>query len=62
MSSIIVWNVAGEFINPKNIMVGSKRPSLVLKAAFHLSPGLMGMLLYPYQTSNFVNSIFPAML
>jgi hypothetical protein len=33
--SIIVWNVAGELVSPKNITVGSKSPLFVLNAAFH---------------------------
>ena len=45
MSSIIVWNVAGEFVRPKNITVGLNNPSLVLKAALYSSPSLMQMLL-----------------
>ena len=44
---IIIWKVAGELVSPKNITVGSNSPSGVRKAAFHLSPGLMRMLLYP---------------
>ena len=32
---IIAWNVKGELHNPKNIMVGSYNPRLVLNAAFH---------------------------
>ena len=42
---IIRWNVAGEFVRPKNITVGSNRPSGVRKAAFHSSPSLIRMLL-----------------
>ncbi len=47
ISFIIHWNVAGEFMSPKNMMVGSKRPRLVWKAAFSSSPSLILMLLYP---------------
>ena len=54
MSFIIVWKVAGLLVIPKNITRGSKRPRLVQKAAFHLSPGLMCILLKPQQTSSFV--------
>src|SRR6266576_129675 len=53
MSFIIVWNVAGELVNPKNITSGSNRPRLVRKAAFHSSPSLILMLLYPHRTSIF---------
>ena len=37
---IIIWKVAGEFVRPKNIMVGSNSPSGVRNAAFYLSPSL----------------------
>ncbi|PFH45195.1 hypothetical protein AMATHDRAFT_104110, partial [Amanita thiersii Skay4041] len=51
MSFIIVWKVTGEFVNPKNI--GLNRPQLVLKVAFHLSPSLIHILLYPQHMSIF---------
>ena len=51
---IIVWNVAGELVSPKNMTVGSKSPSGVKNAAFDSSPGLIRMLLYPHLMSNFV--------
>src|SRR6266404_7403581 len=51
---IMVWNVLGEFVSPKNITHGSKRPYLVLNAAFSSSPDLIRMLLYPQRTSNLV--------
>jgi hypothetical protein len=54
---IIIWNVAGELVRPKNIMVGLKSPSRVRKAAFHSSPGLIQMLLYPQWTSNLVKRV-----
>jgi hypothetical protein len=57
MIFIIIWKVAGEFMRPKNITVGSNSPFGVRKAAFHLSPSLMQMLLYPYRTSNLVKSV-----
>ena len=44
----MVWNVAGEFVSLKNMTVGLYKPWLVWKAAFHLSPSLMQMLLYPH--------------
>ena len=59
---IIIWNVAGKFINLKNMTVGSKSPSSVRKAAFHSSPGLMRMLLYPHWMSNLVNREHPVSL
>ena len=33
---IIVWNIAGEFSDPKNITVGLNNPSRVVNATFHL--------------------------
>ncbi|KAI0261693.1 hypothetical protein BGY98DRAFT_929414, partial [Russula aff. rugulosa BPL654] len=57
MVFIIIWNVAGEFVSPKNMTVGSNSPSGVRKAAFHSSPGLIRILLYPQRTSNLVNSV-----
>ena len=60
MVFIIIWNVTGEFVSPKNITVGSNNPSRVRKAAFHLSPGLILILLYPQRTSTLVNNVHPA--
>jgi len=57
---IIIWKVARELVRPKNITVGSNNPLGVRKAAFHLSPGLIRMLLYPHRTSNLVNRVHPA--
>jgi hypothetical protein len=54
---IIHWKVAGELVRLKNMMVGLNSPSEVRKVAFHLSPSLMWMLLYPHQTSNLVNRV-----
>ncbi|PFH45535.1 hypothetical protein AMATHDRAFT_103860, partial [Amanita thiersii Skay4041] len=52
MSFIIVWNVTGEFfVSPKNMTRGSNNPLLVLKAAFHSSPSLIRILLYPHRIS-----------
>ena len=31
----MAWNVAGKFVNPKNMTVGSNNPSGVVKATFH---------------------------
>ena len=44
-SFIIAWKVAGEFVNPKNMTVGSKDPSGVVNAAFHSSPSFICTLL-----------------
>src|SRR6267142_6521568 len=56
---IIIWKVAGELVKPKNITNGSNNPSGVRKAAFHSSPSLIRMLLYPHHMSNFVNRVHP---
>jgi hypothetical protein len=53
MSFIMVWNVASELVSPKNITNGSNNPRLVRNAAFHVSPSLMRILLYPHLTSIF---------
>jgi hypothetical protein len=53
MSFIIVWNVAGKLVSPKNITNGSNNPRLVQNTAFHVSPSLMRILLYPHRTSIF---------
>jgi len=52
----MAWNMAGEFVNPKNMTVGSNDTSSVVKATFHLSPSLILILLYPYLKSNFMNT------
>src|SRR5579859_5114287 len=55
MVSIIVWNMAGEFVSPKYMTNGSNKPYLVLNAALYSSPFLILILLYPQRMSNFVN-------
>ena len=47
--------MAGKFVNPKNMTVGSKNPSMVVKAAFYSSLSFILTLLYPYFKSIFVN-------
>ena len=37
ISFIIIWNVAGELVSPKNITVGSNDSSGVVNTAFYLS-------------------------
>jgi len=59
-SFIIAWKVAGEFVNPKYMIVGLYAPIYIMNAAFHLSLFLILTLLYPYLKSNFVNTfLFP---
>jgi len=61
-SFIIAWKVAGEFVNPKYMTVGSYAPMCVINAAFHSSPSLILTLLYPYLKSNFINTfLFPTL-
>jgi len=52
----MVWNMADEFVNPKNMTVGSNDSSGIVKATFHLSPFLILILLYPHLESNFMNT------
>ena len=52
---ITVWNIASELVNPKNVTVGSKDSSGVVKAIFYLSPSFILILLYHYHKSIFVN-------
>ena len=59
MWSIIDWNIAGKFVNLKNMSVGSNSPRFVWNAAFHSSPSLIQMLLYPHRMSSFVNIFDP---
>src|SRR6266852_5907721 len=51
------WKVAREFVNPKNMTVGSNSLLLVWKATFHLSPSLIHILLYPHQMSILDNTL-----
>ncbi|OSX58571.1 hypothetical protein POSPLADRAFT_1118272, partial [Postia placenta MAD-698-R-SB12] len=61
ISFIIAWKVTGKLVMPKNItchdLGGSYSPRLVTKAAFHSSPALIRILLYPHLTSNLVKSV-----
>ena len=47
---------------PKNMTVGSNSPQFVLNAAFHSSPSLIRMLLYPHRTSSLVKYLAPLSL
>ena len=44
-SFIMAWNVAGKFIKPKNIIVGSNNSSDIVKTTFHLSLSFILILL-----------------
>jgi len=59
MVFIMVWNVAGELVRLKNMTVGLKSPSFVMKATFHLSSSLMSTSLYPHSTSIPMNRVHP---
>src|SRR5260221_1164648 len=59
MLFIIIWNVAGELHNLKNMTVGSNRPQLVWNAAFHSSPSLICTLLNPQWRSSTVKNSAP---
>ncbi len=56
---IMDWKVTGELVSPKNIMVGSYSPLLVVKVAFHSWPFFTCTALYPYRISNFVKRVHP---
>ena len=49
--------MVGEFDNLKNMTIGSNNPLDVMKVAFHWSPSLILMLLYPDRISNFVKMV-----
>ena len=53
---IMVWNVTGEFVRPKNITVSSNDPSSIMNATFHLSLSFIYTLLYSHLMSIFVNT------
>ena len=57
MSFMKAEKVLGELVNPKNITFGSKSPRFVTNAAFHSSPVLIQMLLYPQRMSNLVKTL-----
>ena len=59
MVFIIIWNVAGELVSPKNMTMGSNNPSWVRNVAFPSSPSLIWILLYPQWMSMIVNLVHP---
>src|SRR6266576_2421521 len=56
---IILWKVAGVFLRPKFITIGSYCPNGVLNAPLCWSPSFIWMLWYPHLISNLVNRVFP---
>ena len=52
--------MARELVKLKNMTRGSNNPFEIRKAAFHLSPSLIDMLLYPHWISNLMNNMHPA--
>ena len=61
ISFIIVWKVTSEFVNLKNITVGSNNLSGVVNTLFYLSSSFIHTLLYLYFRSIFVNTLFVPM-
>ena len=55
---IIVWNIVGKLVSPKNITVSSKDPSGVVNTTFHSFFFFILMLLYPHLRSIFVKTFF----
>src|SRR6266566_2221904 len=56
---IILWKVAGAFLRPKFITIGSYCPKGVLNAPFGWSPSQIQIWWDPHRISNFVNKVFP---
>jgi len=50
--------VASEFVNPKNITIGSKTPSDIENAVFYSSSSFILILLYLYLKSIVINTFF----
>jgi len=59
---IIVWNIAGEFVIPKNITVGSNNSICVINAFFYSSSFLILTLLKLHHKSIFVNTFLLSIL
>ena len=57
-SFIIVWNVAGKLVRPKNMTRGLNDLSGIVNTALHLSLSFILTLLYPYLRSIFVKTFF----
>ncbi len=56
---IILWKVAGAFLRPKFITIGSYCPNDVLNAPLNWLPSRIRILWYPHRMSNLVNKVFP---
>ena len=59
---IIAWNIAGEFVIPKNITIGSKDPTCIVNTLFYSSPSFILTLLKPHHKSILVNPLLLPML
>jgi len=57
-NSFTIGNMAGEFVNPENMIVSSNYSSSIINATFHSSPYLILTLLYFYLESNLVKTFF----
>ena len=62
ISFIIIWNVVGKFVIPRNITVGSKNLTWVVNILFHSSSSLILTLLNPHQRSILVNTCLLSIL
>ena len=63
ISFIIAWNIAGEFVIPKNMAVSSKDPIYIVNAPFYLFLSFILTLLNPYLRSILVNTfLLPILL
>ena len=62
ISFIIAWNIAGEFIIPKNMIIGLKDPIWIMNALFYSFFSLILTLLNFHQRSILVNTHLLPML
>ena len=62
ISFIIAWSVAGEFVIPKNMTVGSKDPTYVVNALFYSSLSFILTLLKPHYKSILMNTFLFSIL
>ena len=62
ISFIIAWNIAGEFVIPKNITISLKEPMCVMNVPFYSSPSFILTLLNSHLRSILVNTFLLPML